>query len=63
VHLPALLAEHLGVASTSEARRLIGQGGVRVNDEVVSVLDLPREALAGALLQAGKRRFARLTAS
>jgi tyrosyl-tRNA synthetase len=62
VHLPALLVAHLGVASTSEARRLILQGAVRVNDEVVTELDLPREALSEALLQAGKRRFARLTA-
>jgi tyrosyl-tRNA synthetase len=59
VHLPALLAEHLGVGSTSEARRLIGQGAVKVNGEVVSELDLPRAALDGALVQAGKRRFMR----
>ena len=62
VHLPALLAESLGIGSTSEARRLIAQGGVRVNGEVVSEVDVPRAALAGALVQAGKRRFARLTA-
>src|ERR671933_641295 len=30
VHLPALLVQHAGVSSTSEARRLIAQGGVRV---------------------------------
>ncbi len=58
VHLPALLAELFGV-STSEARRLLEQGAVRVNDEVVTELDLPRERLAGALLQAGKRRYVR----
>jgi tyrosyl-tRNA synthetase len=63
VHLPALLVEGLGVASTSEARRLLEQGAVRVNDEVVTGLDLPRARLAGALVQAGKRRFARLTAT
>jgi tyrosyl-tRNA synthetase len=61
LHLPALLVDLLGVASTSEARRLIEQGGVRLNGEVVSALDLPRERLEGALLQAGKRRFVRLT--
>ena len=61
VHLPALLAESLGIGSTSEARRLIAQGGVRVNGEVVSEVDVPRADLAGALVQAGKRRFARLT--
>jgi tyrosyl-tRNA synthetase len=59
VHLPALLVEHLAIGSTSEARRLIAQGAVKVNGEVVSELDLPREALNGALVQAGKRRFMR----
>ena len=60
VHLPALLVEHFGIGSTSDARRMIAQGGVKVNGEVVKELDLPREALDGALLQAGKRRFMRL---
>jgi tyrosyl-tRNA synthetase len=63
IHLPALLAEAFGVASTSEARRLIGQGGVKVNGEPVAELDLARSALAGALVQVGKRRFGRLTPS
>jgi tyrosyl-tRNA synthetase len=62
VHLPALLVDGLGVASTSEARRLIQQGGVKVNGEPAAGVDVPREALTGALLQVGKRRFARLTA-
>jgi len=62
VHLPALLVDQLGVASTSEARRLIQQGGVKVNGAPAAGLDLPRSDLAGALLQVGKRRFARLTA-
>jgi tyrosyl-tRNA synthetase len=61
VHLPGLLAAAFGV-STSEARRLIGQGGVRVNDAVVTDLDVPRAALEGAVLQGGKRRFVSLTA-
>jgi tyrosyl-tRNA synthetase len=59
VHLPALLVEHLGVASTSEARRLIAQGGVRLEGAVVTELDLPRASLEGSLLQAGKRQFVR----
>jgi tyrosyl-tRNA synthetase len=58
-HLPALLVEHLGVASTSEARRLISQGGVKIDGTSVSELDVPRARLAGALVQAGKRRFVR----
>jgi len=59
VHLPALLATHFGL-STSEARRLIGQGGIKVDGEVVSELDVPRARLSEAVLQAGKRRFVRL---
>jgi tyrosyl-tRNA synthetase len=62
VHLPALMVESLGVGSTSEARRLIQQGGVKVNGEPASAVDVPRATLSGALLQVGKRRFARLTA-
>jgi len=62
VHLPALLVASLGVPSTSEARRLIAQGGVKLDGAPVSELDLPRAALDGKVLQAGKRRFARLAA-
>ena len=62
VHLPTLLVERMGVGSTSEARRLIQQGGVKVNGDPAPGLVLARDALAGALLQVGKRRFARLTA-
>jgi tyrosyl-tRNA synthetase len=61
VHLPALLASVFGL-STSEARRLISQGGVRVDGEALTDLDVPRTSLEGALLQAGKRRYIRLTA-
>jgi len=63
IHLPTLLVEHLGVGSTSEARRLIAQGGVKVEGSPVSELDLPRATLAGALVQAGKRRFMRFSAA
>lgn len=59
VHLPALLADAFGL-STSEARRLIAQGAVRIGGEVATELDVPRSTLAEALVQAGKRRFVRL---
>jgi tyrosyl-tRNA synthetase len=59
VHLPALLATCFGF-STSEARRLISQGGVRIDARAVSDLDVPRAKLEGAMVQAGKRRFVRL---
>jgi tyrosyl-tRNA synthetase len=58
VHLPGVLHSHFSM-STSEGRRLIAQGGVRLNGEVVEEIDLPRARLAGGLLQAGKRRFLR----
>jgi tyrosyl-tRNA synthetase len=60
VHLPALLADGLGVASRSEARRLIAGGGVTLDGQPVTELDLPAEALDGRVIRAGKRRFARL---
>jgi tyrosyl-tRNA synthetase len=59
VHLPALVREVFGL-SASEARRLIAQGGVKVDDRVVGDLDVQRSALEGALLQVGKRQFVRL---
>ena len=63
VHLPALLVELFRIQSTSEARRLIAQGGVKLDGTVVSDLDVPRSVLAGALLQAGKRQFVRFRAA
>ena len=59
VHLPALIGQVFGV-STSEARRLIAQGGVKVNGTATGELDVSRSALADALLQVGKRQFVRL---
>jgi tyrosyl-tRNA synthetase len=61
VHVPAVLSSAFGM-STSEARRLIGEGAVRVNGDAIAGLDLPRATLEGALVQAGKRRYVRLTA-
>jgi tyrosyl-tRNA synthetase len=61
VHLPAVLAGVFGM-STSDARRLIADGAVKVDGEVVREIDVPRSRLENALVQAGKRRFVRLTA-
>ena len=60
VHLPKALLDWGLVGSTSEARRLVAQGGVKVGETPVAELDVPREALAGKIVQAGKRRFARV---
>jgi tyrosyl-tRNA synthetase len=61
VHLPALLAAAFGVSS-SEGRRTIAQGGVRIDGVPVPAgeLEISAEAIDGKLLQLGKRRFVRV---
>jgi tyrosyl-tRNA synthetase len=62
VYLPKLLAV-LGLAdSNSHARRLIEQGGVRLDGQPVDgdALELPADELKGRVLQVGRRGFARL---
>ena len=60
VYLPRVLAQ-LGLASSrGEARRLLAQGGVRINGEQVTAEEVSLAELKGALLQVGKRRFVRL---
>jgi tyrosyl-tRNA synthetase len=61
IHLPALIRDVFGL-STSEARRLIGQGGVKLDGAPLRDIDLPRRALEDGLLQVGKRQFVRLRA-
>lgn len=61
LHLPALLARAFGI-STSEARRSIAQGGVKLAGEPVDsgMLDVAEGAVDGSVLQLGKRRFVRV---
>jgi tyrosyl-tRNA synthetase len=61
VHLPALMAAAFEISS-SEARRLISQGGAKLDGEPIAAdtLDLAAGELEGRVLQAGKRRFRRL---
>jgi tyrosyl-tRNA synthetase len=61
VHIPALLAEAFGL-SRSEGRRLLAQGGVKLDGAELddSRLDVPADDLDGVVLQVGKRRFKRL---
>jgi tyrosyl-tRNA synthetase len=63
VHLPRLIASAFGLSS-SEGRRLIQQGGVKLDGEPVpgDALDLAAGGLDGKVLQVGKRRFCRLRA-
>jgi tyrosyl-tRNA synthetase len=63
VHLPRLISGAFGVSS-SEGRRLIQQGGVKLDGEPVAaeLLDFDLGSLDGRVLQVGKRRFCRLRA-
>lgn len=64
VHMPALMAAEFEL-STSEARRLLDQGAVRVDGEPLDgkTLDIPAAELGGKVLQVGKRRFVRIAAT
>ncbi|MFS2016625.1 tyrosine--tRNA ligase [Massilia sp. CT11-108] len=60
--LPQLLRQTALCASSSEAMRMIDQGGVRIDGTVVS--DKALQVQAGTfVLQVGKRKFARVTLS
>jgi len=62
VYLPKLLAVLRFADSNSHARRLIEQGGVRLDGQPVDgdALELPANELKGRVLQVGRRGFARL---
>jgi tyrosyl-tRNA synthetase len=61
IHLPKLISEAFGTSS-SEARRLIQQGGVKLDGEPIPAdsLDIAPSLLEGKVVQVGKRRFRRL---
>ncbi len=61
IHVPRLLADAFGISS-SEARRTMAQGGVRLDGELMpgERLDMPGSELTGRVLQLGRRRFVRL---
>ncbi len=63
VHLPEFLVTHMGIASRSESRRLIQQGGVSIDNVPVTALDIDSTELDGRVVKAGKRRFARVDLS
>ncbi|MGK2955213.1 MAG: tyrosine--tRNA ligase [Solirubrobacterales bacterium] len=64
VHLPAELADAFGI-SRSEARRMMGQGGVKIDGDVLPAepLDYAASELDGCVLQLGKRRFMRFNSA
>jgi tyrosyl-tRNA synthetase len=61
VHLPALLGQAFGISS-SEARRGLAHGGVRLDGVAVGngALDVGVDEVDGKVVQLGKRRFARV---
>jgi len=65
VWLPRLLAATGLASSNADARRLIEQGGVRLDGETVDDPDaeLTPDRLAGRVLQVGRRRFLRLASA
>jgi tyrosyl-tRNA synthetase len=62
VWLPRLLTALGMAASNGEARRLVEQGGVKLDHEVVrdAGLELEASRLPGVVVQVGRRRFARI---
>jgi tyrosyl-tRNA synthetase len=65
VYMPGVLAEAGMVSSASEGRRMIDQGGVRIDGEVLESgkYSVARARVEGRVVQVGKRRFARIVAS
>ena len=61
VHLPQLLVANGLAASSSEARRLIDEGAVRIDESTVPRrgYDVPRAQLLGATVRRGKRQAVR----
>ena len=64
VHLPMLLKVAGLASTTSEGRRLIDQGAVRIDGKPVDLgpgeYDVAWSAVEGRVVQAGKRRYARI---
>lgn len=62
VYLAKLIADSGLTKSTGDARRMIDQGGVKINGEAVAAkaYNVAPETLSGAVIQVGKRKFVRL---
>jgi len=59
VYFPGLLSARFG-QSASHWRRVIDQGGVKLDGAPLSAYELPRSDVENRLIQAGKRQFLRL---
>jgi len=58
--LPNVIKDAGLTPSTTEARRMVGQGAVRIDGDRISDVDLKLSAGFSGVLQVGKRRFARV---
>ncbi len=61
VNLPVLMKDALGFNSLSEARRLINQGGVSINDVKVLPDTFTVSLVAGDIFKFGKTKFVKIT--
>jgi tyrosyl-tRNA synthetase len=60
VYLPQLLSDQFG-QSNSHWRRVIEQGGVKVDGEPAREIEVAADRLRGKLIQAGKRQFLKIS--
>jgi tyrosyl-tRNA synthetase len=58
-----LMVSHHLASSRSEARRLVEQGGVKVDQRTITDWEKPIVAVNGAIIQVGKRKFVKLVIS
>lgn len=63
VWIPKVLQDIQFTSTTSEGKRLISQGAVRINESVVKDEKLKVDKATAYILQCGKRKFARITFS
>ena len=61
--LPKLLVDIQFAASTSEGKRLVAQGAVRINEAVAKEEHYPVSGNSALVLQCGKRKFAKILLS
>ncbi|OAA31305.1 tyrosine--tRNA ligase [Kosmotoga arenicorallina S304] len=60
IDIVELLTKFAGISSRSEARRLIQQGGVKINNSVIDDMHAKLRLSDGDVLRIGKRRFFRI---
>ncbi|MBT8247490.1 MAG: tyrosine--tRNA ligase [Acidimicrobiia bacterium] len=63
IWLPGVLKDAGLVKSSSEGRRLVAQGAIKIGGHAVAGEELQRTEIAGQVVQVGKRRFVRLVES